>query len=325
MRDELVFGAGWRGRPMAAQEAANAMREFLVGLARISSWEPPCDVSGSTKRPAPLAIAEDLSDFDDAVLKAITAASFRASEAETGNVAPCAETAFGWCARFSDAPQRKTEEHTISIDIRLGASDRFGDSGIAIRVPSYKSYVEENGIWVMDELEHPQAIFEYLMDFLDPYCCAIHSTGFLDGISVQRSEGMGGLLLGPMSYNPECEGESGAGGRSAGEGLSRRYPARAGRQRGRVRRPGGAQCRHRDPGQAARGGSDRLDGRGGRAHGKILSRGSVGVLASPAAGGRDDRFAEAPSAAMGELPAGPANRLAGGAQPVLRLVALRYS
>ena len=200
MRDELVFGAGWRGRPMAAQEAANAMREFLVGLARISSWEPPCDVSGSTKRPAPLAIAEDLSDFDDAVLKAMAAASFRASEAETGNVAPCAETAFGWCARFSDAPQRKTEEHTISIDIRLGASDRFGDSGIAIRVPSYKSYVEENGIWVMDELEHPQAVFEYLMDFLDPYCCAIHSTGFLDGISVQRSEGMGGLLLGPMSY-----------------------------------------------------------------------------------------------------------------------------
>ena len=193
---------------MVAQEVVDAMREFLVGLARVSPWGPPFDATGSTYRQAHMPIAEDLSDFDEVALKAMDNKEvrfFSASEPGTMRIRPDSRTVFGMDATFSDYPQKKLKKHAVTVSIGMGSSDGSCSSGVNIGVPFYRPYTEENGVWAVKELEQPQAVFEYLMDFFDPYSCAIYSTEFLDSITAQWGEGDIRLRIGWMSYtrNPK--------------------------------------------------------------------------------------------------------------------------
>ncbi len=182
MQDKLVFSAGWKSRPMVAQEVVDQMRKFLVGLARVSPWEPPFDVSGSTMRQAYMPIAEDLSDFDEVVLKAMDDKEvrfFSESEPETMRIRPDSKTVFGMHASFSDYPQKKLEKTLVAVEIGMGSSDCSSNGGVSIQVPFYAPYTEENGMWAMSkELEQPEAVFDYLIDFFDPYFCSIYSSVF---------------------------------------------------------------------------------------------------------------------------------------------------
>lgn len=183
MQDNLVFSAAWKSRPMTAQEVVDLMRDFLVGLARVSPWEPPFDVSGVTMRQAHMTIAEDLSDFNELVLKAIDNKEvrfFSDSEPDATCIKPDSKSVFGMHATFSDYPQKKLKKYAVTVDIGMGSSDGSCNSGVSIQVPFYTPYIEENGIWAMSkELEQPQAIFEYLIEVFDPYFCSISSSAFL--------------------------------------------------------------------------------------------------------------------------------------------------
>lgn len=109
MQDSLVFNAGWKSEAMVAQEVIDSMREFLVGLTRISPWAAPFDVSGSTARLSHMPIADDLSDFDELVLKAMGDPEVRfysKNEPDTVQIRLDSKTVFGMHARFSDYPQK---------------------------------------------------------------------------------------------------------------------------------------------------------------------------------------------------------------------------
>ena len=206
MQDKLTFSAAWKGQPMVAQEVVDAMREFLVGLARVSPWGPPFDATGSTYRQAHMPIAEDLSDFDEVALKAMDNKEvrfFSASEPGTMRIRPDSRTVFGMDATFSDYPQKKLKKHAVTISIGLGSSDGSCGGGVGIGVPFYTPFTEENGKWGVGK--QPLAVFDYLMGFFDPFCCAVYSTEFLDSIRAKWGEGDDGLLLGWMSYtrNPK--------------------------------------------------------------------------------------------------------------------------
>lgn len=187
MQDELVFSAAWNGRPMTAHDVINLMKDFLVGLARISPWEPPFDVSGSTMKVAHMIIKEDLSDFDEVVLKAMDDKEvrfFSKTEPETMRIRQDSQTIFGVGAVFSDYPIKRLKKNTVRIEFHIGSSDNSIASGVSINVPFYKPFIEKNGIWAMEEeLEQPQAIFNYLLEFFDPYLCSIYSLSFLSEIT----------------------------------------------------------------------------------------------------------------------------------------------
>ncbi|WOE73758.1 hypothetical protein [Alterisphingorhabdus coralli] len=187
MQDNLVFSAVWKGKPMTAQEVVNVMREFLIGLERISPWEVPFDVSGNSKKQAHMPIAEDLSDFEDVVLKAMDDKEvrfFSETEPKTMRIRHDSKSVFGMRAMFSDYPLKKVKKSIVTVNMGMGSSDGSCNSGVNIRVPFYTPYVEENGIWAMSkELEQPEAVFDYLIEFFDPYFCSVYSSAFTSEVT----------------------------------------------------------------------------------------------------------------------------------------------
>ncbi|WP_413208062.1 hypothetical protein [Rhodospirillum sp. A1_3_36] len=167
---------------MTAQEVVDTMREFLVGLERVSPWEPPFDVSGKSKKQAHMPIAEDLSDFEEVVIEALNDKEvrfFSDTEPETMRIRRDSRTVFGMHATFSDYPRRKVKKSAVTVNIGMGSSDQSCNSGVDIRVPFYTPYIEENGMWSMSkEFEQPEAIFDYIIKFFDPYFCSVYSSAF---------------------------------------------------------------------------------------------------------------------------------------------------
>lgn len=182
MQDALIFSAAWASRSMTAQEVIDAMREFLVGLERVSPWGPPFDVSGKSKKQAHMPIAEDLSDFEEVVIEALDDKDVRFfSESDPGmlRIRRDSRTVFGMHATFSDYPRKKVKKSVVTVNVGMGSSDGSCNSGVNIRVPFYTPYIEENGMWAMSkELEQPEAVFDYLIEFFDPYFCSVYSSSF---------------------------------------------------------------------------------------------------------------------------------------------------
>nr|WP_082206104.1 Tox-REase-5 domain-containing protein [Pannonibacter phragmitetus] len=183
MQDALVFSAAWKSKSMTAQEVADVMRDFLVGLERVAPWEPPFDVSGKSKRQAHMPIAADLSDFDEVLFQALDDKEvrfFSESEPEAMRIRHDSRTVYGMRAEFSDYPRKKNKRTSVTINIGMGSSDGSCNSGVNIRVPFYTPYTEENGVWAMsEEFEQPEAIFEYLVDFFEPCFCSVYSSAFV--------------------------------------------------------------------------------------------------------------------------------------------------
>ncbi|KZB54305.1 hypothetical protein AUP41_00715 [Thalassospira xiamenensis] len=128
-------------------------------------------------------IAEDLSNFDEVVFRAMDNKDvrfFSDTDPHTMRIRPDSRSVFGVRAMFSDLPQRKLKKSMVTIDMGMGSSDGSCNSGLSIRVPFYAPYTEENGIWAMSkEMEQPEAIFEFLIDFFDPYFCSVYSSAFV--------------------------------------------------------------------------------------------------------------------------------------------------
>lgn len=187
MQDTLVFSAAWKSRPMTAQEVVDLLKHFLTELARIAPWTPPFDVSGKTQRLAHMPIAEDLSDFDDIVLKAMDDKEvrfFSVVEPDTMRIRPDSKSVFGMRVNFSDYPQKKQKKSMIQIEVGMGSSDGSCHSGVDIRIPLYTPYTEENGVWAMSKgLEQPEAVFDCLIDFFDPYFCSVYSSAFKSDVT----------------------------------------------------------------------------------------------------------------------------------------------
>ena len=187
MQDRLVFSAAWKSKSMTAQEVVDAMRDFFTGLERISPWEFPFDVSGKSKKQAHMPIAEDLSDFEEVVLKALDDKEvrfFSQAEPETMSIRRDSRTVFGMHASFSDYPRKKVKKTVVTVDIGMGSSDGSCNGGVDIRIPFYTPYLEENGMWAMSkEFEQPEAVFDYLVEFFDPYFCSVYSSAFTSEVT----------------------------------------------------------------------------------------------------------------------------------------------
>ena len=122
MQDFLVFSAVWKSKPMVAAE----MKEFLMELARVSPWWTPFDVSGRSQRLAHMPIAEDYSDFEENVFKAMDNKDIRffsQTNPDTMRLKPDSKSVFGMRATFSDYPQKKQKKSMVQVEVGMGSSD----------------------------------------------------------------------------------------------------------------------------------------------------------------------------------------------------------
>ena len=151
-------------------------------------------------------IAEDLSDFDEVVLYAMDDPEvrfFSDSEPDTMRIKPNSRSVFGMSALFSNHPQKKLKKHAVMVNIGMGSSDGSVGSGVRIKIPYYMPNVEENGEWAMREAGQPQAVFEYLIDFFDPYLCEVYPLDFATSITEWGIDGNLNIGLYSYSKNPK--------------------------------------------------------------------------------------------------------------------------
>lgn len=187
MQDHLVFDAAWKSSPMIAKEVIECSREFLHGLARVSPWDVPIDVSGSTAGRRHIAIQNDFSDFEELVLRAMDDPNIRyfsESDPDAIRIKSDSTSVFGMRATFSDYPQRTKKKDAITVEVGMGSSDQSCNSGATIRVPLYAPYVEENGVWgTSEDQDLPSAVFDYLVQFFDPFLCSVYSSEFMSEVT----------------------------------------------------------------------------------------------------------------------------------------------
>jgi len=147
-------------------------------------------------------IAEDLSDFDEVVLYAMDDPEvrfFSDSEPDAMRIRPDSRAFYGMGALFSNYPQKQRKKHAVSVNIGMGSSDQSSQSGARINIPYYLPKTEMNGTWAMKDAGQPRAVFEYLIDFFDPYLCEVYSYNF--SWSVVDRDLDKGLEIGLYTYS----------------------------------------------------------------------------------------------------------------------------
>lgn len=182
MDDRLILSAGWAGEPLNAQEAAAVMRTVLERLENVSPWCRPLDVSGLTAKQSHLRIAEDFSDFETEVFKAMQNKNVRYfSEKQPAEKAilPDSKSVFGFHATFSNYPLQTTKTKAVTVEMIMGSSDGSCPSGVTISVPKFYPADAENAVWSsLDPKNVARAVFDLFLDQFDPRFCSVHSSSF---------------------------------------------------------------------------------------------------------------------------------------------------
>jgi hypothetical protein len=184
MRDEIFFAASWPTGPLCARDVSDILRNFFQGFSRISPWDMPFDVSGTTAKQAYLELSEDYSDFEEVVFRAMDNKEvrfFSETNPDTMRLMPDSKTVYGFSCVFSDYSQRNTKKDAITINADLGADKANSLSSLVIHIPNYLPG-QNNMAWSMSEVEQPQAIFDFLIDSLGAYTCYLSSNSFRSSV-----------------------------------------------------------------------------------------------------------------------------------------------
>lgn len=178
MDEKLVFDVAWYDEPMEAQEAVSLMRRFFHRLQVISPWCMPFDISGSTARLSHLAFREDYSDFEELTYRCMVDPELRyfsKSHPDEKRFLPDSTTPLGFRAFFSDYPQRNGLKDAVKIVFHVGGDKPNFVNTLLINIPKYQT---ENASWTCSELEIPDAIFEFLIDFFAADTCNLATREF---------------------------------------------------------------------------------------------------------------------------------------------------
>lgn len=165
---------------MEAREVIKSMKSFFERLAKISPWEMPFDVSGTTARQSYLPIKEDFSDFDEVLYQAMDNKDvryFSESDPDDMRIRPDSKSVYGMSATFSDYLRKKNNKKIVTIRFDMGPMCIPSYSSIVINVPLYMPG-EINESWSRMDAEIPQAIFDYMIDFSDSDICGLSSYFF---------------------------------------------------------------------------------------------------------------------------------------------------
>ena len=127
---------------MAASQALDQARKFLLGLETVSPWRRPFDVSGITAKCGNLPIREDFSDFDEVVMKAL--GSYKniryrnANDPDDWRLTMDAKSPQGFTTTFSDYVQKRSHEKSTVVSIKTSGIPPQMSQPKAGLVPRYR-------------------------------------------------------------------------------------------------------------------------------------------------------------------------------------------
>jgi hypothetical protein len=176
--DSMVLQAIGPGPQLTARQAVQRSKDFLMGMERISPWSRPFDVSGTTAEHGNMPIAEDWSDFNEVVMKALSDYDdikyHNEGAPDNWRLTLDSRSPYGFRSTFSDFVQKRKNQEAVGISIQTpGKPPRWDYALIAIDVPLFQP-TERNRDWSRPETVH--AIFNYLIDFCDPTFCVVYGS-----------------------------------------------------------------------------------------------------------------------------------------------------
>ena len=179
--DELIIGAYFYGNAERVIDIVDFARNLLKEIEKISPWSQPFDVSGYTKATSDLLVKEDLSNFNDVLLKVWKSSDrvyYDLDGTRTLEISENYSVKTGLRVTFSNFIQSQDESNRVSISLHMG-QDHIGlasknvPNNVLISVPKYRSG-QINNSWAQKEVV--EGLMRYLIDLVKPYQCAAFSS-----------------------------------------------------------------------------------------------------------------------------------------------------
>lgn len=173
--DKLVIQASGFGFPMTARQLIQHAKKFLLGLEAISPWRRPFEVSGCTEETGDMPIAEDLSDFDAVVMRALRSYTnvlyYNENEPDTQSLTPDSFSPYGFMSTFTNAPSVSEYKNCVSVHFRAsGLEDSvfYNKAVYVVEIP-FDTRDNVNMDWIDPDTVF--RVFEYLIVNCNPRKC----------------------------------------------------------------------------------------------------------------------------------------------------------
>jgi len=189
--DKMVIQASGFGPVMTARQSIQRAKNILLDLEHISPWRRPFEVSGSTEATGDMPIAENLSNFDEVVMRALESRNdvryYNEEEPDNFDLTLDSVSPYGFGETFSNACNVNRHEDRISISLDSSGVQykiSLDDSLYSICIRAYEQG-KINMAW-----SDPAVIFglfNYFIDSFDPCHCKVFSSNQLARLRTPES------------------------------------------------------------------------------------------------------------------------------------------
>jgi len=175
--DELVFQAAGFGPAMTARQSIESAKKILLDIESISPWRRPLEVSGCTEETGDMPIAEDLSDFEAVVMRALGSYDdiryYNANDPDNWDLTPDSFSPYGFYETFTNAPT--AQEYNRRVGVSLQASGLLNgkscNNGIHVITIPFYGPKEFNAAWADPTVV--ARLFDYFIDNFNPLKCVV--------------------------------------------------------------------------------------------------------------------------------------------------------
>lgn len=171
VKNNLVVNVCWSGELLTVREIIDLSKQFLLDLEKTTPWVGIVDASGGTRSCLNMRIADDFSNFEEIVLKAIEDKGVKYVKKPDDKTYGITLDSIGTVASifsFSDYPTRSSADQSINITVTTNARVRKKNMvlhGFSFRIPFYLPG-EVNHHWA--DGETVRALLHFLIDRFDP-------------------------------------------------------------------------------------------------------------------------------------------------------------
>jgi len=207
--DAMIIQALGFGPAMTARQSIQRAKKIMLDLETISPWRRPLKVSGCTEETNRMPIAEDLSDFDEVVMRALQSDDdvryYNENHPNNWRLTPDSYSPYAFSEIFSDihAMNGYSDSITVSVDA-AGVNDSTprDNSVYVIRIPFYGQN-QTNAAW--SEPATVQRIFDYFVENYNPMRCVVFGSKQANRLSHRGNVYVGTYTLGWLNYtrNPK--------------------------------------------------------------------------------------------------------------------------
>jgi len=178
--DKLNIQASGFGQVLTARQSIARAKRVMLDIEKISPWRRPFSVTGCTESTGNLPIAEDFSNFDEMVMRALQSYDerkyFNEGEPDNFELMPDSTSSLGFRETFYKCSTRDDYESAVSISLQSSGTKNglsLDDSLYIIQIRAFE-HDQVNEQWSNSSLVH--TLFNYFIDTYDPVRCRVYSS-----------------------------------------------------------------------------------------------------------------------------------------------------